>query len=392
MKKLKRLAALLLCMLMMMPSQGMLALAEATERIETLEALETTEAVETFEAVEAIETVEVIEETERISETLPLEAIPGAEDETLRIEETLALEPLKQSALDEGIIYWNPGGVLPADLATAANAQAVTVDTQTATASNARKATASNAKKGRDNADGRTPLTSVKTLATAIERAEELMAEEGLLATEITIYAMNPMEIEDGQLYALNGGNLRIKSWPGRSYDSDVIFYVNGGQLTLMNVRLASGNAERAEDEAQLLYVRGGAFQMGQNVLLEGRIVLDYRSEEEVTAWATASDADADRRTANAAAAVTASALDAAGGETVFDMSEYILDSSEDSPELIEDSVKASTWRDPIIELLEGFDGGAGEYLRHIGLAPSQLDSLRGKLMMNDLKKMNDEQ
>ena len=36
--------------------------------------------------------------------------------------------------------------------------------------------------------------------------------------------------------------------------------------------------------------------------------------------------------------------------------------------------------------------GGAGEYLRHIGLAPSQLDSLRGKLMMNDLKKMNDEQ
>ena len=300
MKKLRRLVALLLCIFMMFPAQGLTALAEA----------------------------------EGQAMTSPLEDEIEEAEEIERIEETMALEPIKNDTIDEGIIYWNPGGVLPENLATASNAQVATV---------------SNAKKGNDHADGLTPSTPVKTLAKALERAEELMTEEGLLPTDIIIYAMNPMEVADGQLYALNGGNLMIKSWPGRSYDSDVIFYVNGGQLTMVNVKLASGNPERAGDEARLIYVRGGAFQMGQNVTLEGRVVLDYRSEIEETAWEMATASDGSR---------------AAAGEGSFDISEYILDSDEDSMELIEDRISASTWRDPIIELLEGFrDGGAGEYL-----------------------------
>lgn len=358
MKKFRRLIALLLCMIMLIPSQGMTVLAEAAETAE-----------ETAE-------IEGIDETERISELLPLEVIEDTEDETPRIEETLELEPLKDNTSDEGIIYWNPGGVLPEELATASNAKSEASDPQTATASNARTATASNAKKGNDDADGKSPSTPVRTLAKAIERAEELMAEEGLLPTDITIYAMNPMEIADGQLYALNGGNLSIKSWPGRSYNSDVIFYVNGGQLTMMNARLASGNPERADDEARLIYVRGGAFQMGQNVTLEGRVVLDYRNEAVETEWATPSNAATATN-----ATMTSYALDsgdqvdsdAAGSdvldagedkESSFDLNEYILDSDEDSIELIEDSTSASTWRDPIIELMEGFENyNAGEYL-----------------------------
>ncbi|MCA5011050.1 hypothetical protein HP393_21620, partial [Clostridioides difficile] len=91
-------------------------------------------------------------------ETLPLEPIEGGGG---RIKETLPLEPLD----DDGYaIYWNPGGQLPAELATASNA--------TATASNA---TPSRAKMGKDTANGLSPAKPVKTLAKAIERTKELM-------------------------------------------------------------------------------------------------------------------------------------------------------------------------------------------------------------------------
>lgn len=351
MKRSKRWMALFLCILMMTPTQGMAALAEAENQI-------TTSPLET-----EIEETEENEEIERIDETISLEEL---ENDDSKIRETLALEPLKTQTLDEAIIYWNPGGVLPEDLATASNAQ-------TATDSNAQTATASNAQKGNDSADGLTPSTPVKTLAKALARAEELMEEEDILPSDITIYAMNPMEIADGQLYALNGGNLRIKSWPGRSYDSDVIFYVNGGQLILINSQLASGNPKRDEEDARLIYVRGGAYQMGRNVSLEGRIILDYRDESDGAAWelATASNtatASNVATTSKGTTAVTSSDDEdqEEEEESAFDIDEYIMGDDEDSMELIEDSTSASTWRTPIVELLEGFDDSMGEYLLEI--------------------------
>ncbi|HBG13377.1 MAG TPA: hypothetical protein DDX68_20055, partial [Clostridium sp.] len=99
--------------------------------------------------------------------------------------------------------------------------------------------------KGRDTANGLSPAKPVKTLAKALERAKKLMKKNGLEPSDITIYAMNPMEIADGELYTLNAGNIRIASWPDRPFENDALFYVNGGQLTLMNVQLEAEEPDR---------------------------------------------------------------------------------------------------------------------------------------------------
>ena len=410
MTQFKRFAAFLLCFLMIFPTQELMILAETTsmeyERIgempssditedgadrmeetqpsETVEdgtdRVEETQPSETIEdgtdRVEETQPSETVEDgTDRIEETLPLEPM---EDGTDRIEETLPLEPIEGGGgriketlplepLDDGYaIYWNPGGQLPAELATASNA--------TATAS---IATRSMAKMGKDSANGLSPAKPVKTLKKALERAKDLMEKEGLDPSDITIYAMNPMEVADGELYVLNAGNIRIASWPDRPYESDALFYVNGGQLTLTNVLLESEDPDHDPDETELVYVRGGVLQMGQNVNINGCVVMDYCSEQEDIEWKeyTASPSNA-TDTDNTAAeyeriektlplqplASTASQAKAAG-EAAFDIDNYALDTDEDNVELIVDKMSVSTWRDPIIELMEGFGGGNSEYL-----------------------------
>ena len=353
MKRVKRLIALLLCILMMFPTQSIAVLGETEGRIEDNVVIETAEAEEN--TVEGIEDLLPSETVERIEETLPLETIEAeieSEEENLRIKETLPLQPLEEGTWkDEMVIYWNPGGVLPDNLATASDAQKAT-----ATAS------ASSAKRGRDSADGLSPSTPVKTLAAALERAQIMQEEEGVVASDITIYAMNPMEISDGQLYILTGGQIKIVSWPGRTYDNETIFYVNGGQLTLVNTRLESGNPDTDVKEAGLVLVQGGSLQMGQNVEINGRIVMDYREEKEELVWnvATASDAAIKVETATPS---DADLNEAGGEEGAFDLNDYILDSDEETLELLEDSKSASTWREPVIELLEDFYGAKKNYL-----------------------------
>ena len=203
---LKRFTAILLCMIMILPTQELIVLADPTSmesvQIEELTPPENMEHGE--EDLEEALPSELMEDgEERIEETLPLEPI-----ETLveRIEETLPLESLDE---DVYAIYWNPGGQLPAELASASNAKA-TASHATASHATASKATASRSKAGRDTANGLSPERPVKTLAKAVKRAEELMKKKGVDSSDITIYAMNPMEVADGELYVLNAANMRI--------------------------------------------------------------------------------------------------------------------------------------------------------------------------------------
>ena len=435
MTKFKRFTAFLLCFLMILPTQELMVLAETpsmeNERIEEMHPSETiedkgdpieenlpseitedgTDSVEEAlpsESVEnggdrieetlPLEPVEDggdrIEETlplepvedggDRIEETLPLEPVEDGGDrvkETLplepiedgadRIKETLPLEPLPLEPLDDAAfaIYWNPGGQVPAELATVSNA--------IETGSNA---TPSRARKGRDTADGLSPAKPVKTLAKAIERAKELVEKEGLDSSDITIYAMNPMEVADGDLYVLNAGNIRIASWPERPYESDALFYVNGGQLTLMNVLLEAEDPAYEPDETELVYVRGGVLQMGQNVSINGCVIMDYRSELKDIGWkedtATPSNAvDTEDTAAEENGRIekvlplqlmASTASQAIGkGKATFNIDNYILDPDEENVELTEHRTSSSTWREPIIELIEGFDG-SNEYILEV--------------------------
>ncbi|MGL5437028.1 MAG: hypothetical protein ACRDBO_16900 [Lachnospiraceae bacterium] len=309
MRRIRKITALFLCILMLFPTQSMTPLAETVRAVETSPLETTEEAVEETAATEETETTEMIE----------------------RIEETLPLEPLRVWN-DEAFIYWNPGATL----------------LPTATSSNA---TPSNAKLGSDSADGKTAQTPVKTLAAALERAEKLKEDADFESSEITIFAMNPMEITDGQLYVLNAANIRIASWPGRTYNSDVIFYVNGGQISIINTLLESGKDNVDPEDAELILVNGGTLQIGQEVEINGRIVMDYQEDKDEADWDLASDSNI------STASNTKKSKTDNGETTSFNIDDYVISTDMENTELIEDSSSASTWCDPIIELMESFDG-----------------------------------
>ena len=338
MTPLKRLTALLLCILMIYPTQGLTAIAGTIEHTEAMPA----ETGETLPSDDG----ETAKESEFIDDSQLPEKIEGSEGNE-RIEETLPLQPLEN---DDYAIYWNPGSKLPVELATASDATP-----SDATSSNA---ATSKMVAGRDAADGRTSKTPVQTLEAAIKRAEELMTEENITASDITIYAMNPMEIADGELYVLNGGNIRIVSWSGRPYKSDAVFYINGGQLTIMNMIIEGRNPDVDPDMTDVLYVRGGVLQIGGNVMVNGRLVMDYHLPIEELDWeetATSSDATVKRKNI---------------GTASFNIDDYILSTDEETLELLTDKLAEdsaeSTWQDPIIELLEGFGSNDAEYLLNV--------------------------
>ena len=410
---------------------------EETDRInETLPLDELTEESEHISEILPLD--ELTEEADHINETLPLEEL--TEGETNHISETLPLETLDGSGTlagealeledeyEDGVIYWNPGGTLPEELEADS-------DTSIATDSDAEKASPSAARRGSDSASGRSAKAPVKSLKTALKRAEQLQ-EEGFDPSEITIYAMNPMEIADGQLYVLNSAGVHITSWPERPYDNDAIFYVNGGQLTIMNISLESGNPEQDAELSELIYIKGGTLQIGENVSINGRIVMDYRNESEselqdmiveANKTETTSDQTDDTRTSakqdimevdevptskemaeateetvlasvetiddtdKTAASTESGENSLAQSETetteadvykeeglsvrvrktdsdiegiaFFDINNYTIEVEEDTIQFIKDTKTASTWREPLIELLEGFDGSGESYL-----------------------------
>ncbi len=360
MKNIRKMTAFVLCLLMLLPTQGITALAEAGigERIRMTIPLEESgeekEEAVMPERVSAVMLLEPMEDTEgsagekKVTVTLPLEFVETAV--------ASASEAEQESALRQGAIYWNPGGSLPAELL----ASASEAYEQTATFSNSlTAATVSNAAKGNDRSDGLSPERPVKSLETALLRADELAQEEGLDRSDITIYAMSPMEVEDGHMYVLNGGGVRIASWDGRSYLNDTIFYLNGGQLTLMNASLESGSSQADAGESQLIHVDGGALQFGAGVELEGRIVMDYRQTKERAEWETATASDAAKATGS-------SWTETGAGNAGFDINDYILNTEEDEWELLEETSKESSWREPIIQLVEGFEGFSKAYLLEI--------------------------
>ncbi|WP_313187186.1 hypothetical protein [Lacrimispora sp.] len=353
---------------------------EETESVKETLPLEPMEE-ETERVKETLPLEPMEEESERIKETLPLEPVEGGKGGADRINKTLLLETLEE---DGYVIYWNPGGQLPVELATPSDAAATSSD-----------AASTKARAGRDTASGLSPARPVKTLAKAIERAEKLMEKEGLDSSDVTIYAMNPMEVADGELYALNAGNIRIASWPGRPYESDALFYVNGGQLTLMNVLLEAEEPAYEPNETELVYVRGGVLQMGQGVNINGCVIMDYSSKLEDMEWKNdiATPANAVEAVSEAEADDTGSegnkgnekvlekvleklqplkSLSSAAqkaktaGEASFNIDNYAIDANEEKIELVKDKMSVSTWRAPVIQFIVGFDGSSSEYLLDI--------------------------
>lgn len=248
----------------------------------------------------------------RVEETLPLEPIPPSEED--RIEETLPLNPIPEGTGTAGgagsqvnvtlplenieeepgdpFIYWNPGNEVLVQLedeikvATSSNAEYV----GDATDSDAEEA---NIAVGKDRADGLSPEKPVRTLKAAMKKAEKLANSLDMDLQDITIYVMNPMEVKQGDIEELNGSGIMLASWPERSYDSDLIFYVNGGKLVLRDVNLLSGDGGMDLEDTALVRVDEGKVQLGAGVQAYGSFVLNYSDVKEAKEWemATASEA-----------------------------------------------------------------------------------------------------
>lgn len=267
----------------------------------------------------------------RVEETLPLEPIPPTDED--RIEETLPLDPIPggtgaaggagpqvnvtlplekiEEEPEDPFIYWNPGNEVLVQLedeikvATSSNAEyADDIDDEDeenawATRSEVRDASDSEVVKeagaaaGKDRADGLSPEKPVRTLKAAMKRAEKLADSLDMELQDITIYAMNPMEVKPGDTETLKGKGITLASWPERSYDSDLIFYVNGGELVLRDVNLISGDAGTDLEDTALVRVDEGKVQLGAGVQAYGSFVLNYTDVKEVREWDTATASEA---------------------------------------------------------------------------------------------------
>lgn len=220
--------------------------------------------------------VETIPDTTDIEEKLTTDHQEDSEEVTLAAED-------EQDDWDGlGVIYWNPGG-----------SEDGGQNYNLATSSYATRADVESSWSGSDHADGLTPKSAVKSLNTAIRKAEKLSRRMNVEISEITVYAMNPMVIPQDTLYTVRGRGVSIVPWEGRAYDNDLIFIINGGRLMLSNVRLQPADGGITPEDAALIYITAGALQLGGKVESDGNFILDYSLEKPVEEWSSPSDADA---------------------------------------------------------------------------------------------------
>lgn len=166
-------------------------------------------------------------------------------------------EEQQEVAVQENVIYWNPGEMY--------DGTAV----------------------GSDDNDGYTAETPVLTMEAALAKAQSVADQNGVALDQITVYMVNPLEVTDDK--ELDGGNLTLQAWDGRDYDSDVLFYMDqGARLTLRNVTLTPRQiAENDEDinNKQLVWNRDGVLTLDNNVTARGSFVLDFCAQESAKAW-----------------------------------------------------------------------------------------------------------
>lgn len=142
---------------------------------------------------------------------------------------------------------------------------------------------------GDDANNGRSPLAPVKTWEAARQRAREVADELGVPLTDVTVYMLNPLEITGGGHVELSGDMLLLKAWEGRGYDSDVLFYVQDGSLSLRNVVLTPRSIENLDEAAApLVWAYGGTVTLENGVSAYGSFVLDFLPREEAKAWSGA--------------------------------------------------------------------------------------------------------
>lgn len=213
---------------------------------------------------------------------------PDTQPETTRYQETVNLLPPEEDEFEwdgELAIYWNPEG-----REAFKDEQETNASPSAATTSNSFGKTL---KDGSDHADGLTPDKAVKGFATAVRRARGLSRQMDVEISDITIYAMKPMVISEGVLYVADGNGVSVTAWAERDDKSDLVFAVDGGQLILNNIVLTPNDGGTKPEEAEMIYVKSGKVQLGEQVESYGKFVLDYKEDQKQLKWSSTSNASA---------------------------------------------------------------------------------------------------
>ena len=151
---------------------------------------------------------------------------------------------------------------------------------------------------GDDANTGRSPLAPVKSFDAAMQRARELSAELGITMDQVTIYMMNPLEIKTGQQVDINTNMAILKAWEGRNYDSDMLFYLTGGTLSVNNTVMTPRAIDPAnmQDAAKtLVWLYGGTMVLESNVSAYGGFMLDFYQQETARMWNAAASLAAEK-------------------------------------------------------------------------------------------------
>lgn len=279
MKKLKRIAATLLCFSMMMPSQTVYGTSffsrEKAERIESLE--------EVYEEVPSDDIIIENDDEISIGERDQNEADQRSNGKLRSEQGTVDINEEWDGNL---AVYWNPEG------------EGAFTDKGEGTTSNASDSNGRRVADGSDHADGLTPDTPVLNLRTAISKAKNLSDHLDVEISDIKIYAMKPMVVPEGTSYTVFGKGVTVSAWEERDDQDDLIFLVKGGTLTLHGLILQPEDGAKNPEETPLIYVESGNVQLGEQVESYGSFVLDYRGKEEAgyssNSNALASDSETD--------------------------------------------------------------------------------------------------
>jgi hypothetical protein len=123
--------------------------------------------------------------------------------------------------------------------------------------------------------DGQSAENPITTMEGMLQKTRELQEN---LDQEITVYVMSPYEIEEGENKEFDGEGARFIPWDGRNDEEDFLFSIKGGSLALSHVTLASGSKD---EQANVISVEKGNLHLGEQITLQGTILMDYTVENE---------------------------------------------------------------------------------------------------------------
>lgn len=123
-----------------------------------------------------------------------------------------------------------------------------------------------------DKADGQSYLKPVSEFDDVLTVAAELKKK---FNEDIIVYVMSAKKITGPEKTVYDGNGLQFVTWDGRKGEDQTIFLIEGGELNLSNMTLASSSGIQNQT---LVKIAGGTLAIGKDLMVRGNLELDFRN------------------------------------------------------------------------------------------------------------------